>query len=156
MTYTSASLSYRQAAMQHASTVGLVIALYDTLVGDLTRAIEAIERKDIQTRCDQISHGFKVLQHLEMMIDRENGGPAAVSLQRFYRHIRTQMLQAQFNLSTETLHDQIRIVLEVREAWQKVDGAAVERKPMQMPKAFSDPASSPIQDHEQTRISFSC
>ncbi len=142
--------------MQQASTVGLVIALYDTLVGDLTRAIDAIERKDIQSRCDQISHGFKVLQQLEMMIDHENGGPTAVSLQRFYRHIRTQMLQAQFKLSTEVLRDQIRIVLEVREAWQKVDGAAVERKPVEQAISRTGGTSQYGQDDPPSRISFSC
>lgn len=151
MTYTSASLTYRQAAMQQASTVGLVIALYDTLVGDLTRAVEATERRDIQTRCDQLAHGFKVLQQLEIMIDHANGGPTAISLQRFYRHIRNQLLQAQFKLSPDILREQINIILEVREAWQKVDGAAIERSSVHSSTHCADDSNQIV-----SRLSLTC
>lgn len=152
MMNSSASLTYRRAAMQQASTVGLVIALYDTLAGDLNRAIQAMDRNDIQDRCTQLSHGFLVLQQLELMLDTKNGGKPAASLQRFYRHIRQQMLQAQFKLSTSILRDQIRIVLEVREAWQKVDGAEFERREMDQ----SSQASRHVHEDRESRVSFSC
>ncbi len=153
MTNTSASLFYRRAATQQASTVGLVIALYDTLAGDLQRAIEAIERKDIPARCEQLSHGFKVLHHLELMIDHQNGGKTAANLQRFYKHIRGQMLDAQFKLSPNILRTQIRIVLEVREAWQKMDAGEMDRKQATPSKAES---LKYTQNEAATRISFSC
>ncbi len=122
----TALLEYRRAATQQASVVGLVIALHDTLVGDLRRAAEAMERNDIQGRCDQLIHGFKVLQQLDAMVDMENGGDTAVNLRRFYKHLRGQMLSAQFKLSSEVLKDLIRIVLEVRQAWQQIDSSPKE------------------------------
>ncbi len=115
------SLAYRQAVTQQASVVGLVIALYDTLLGNLRRAAEAMDREDIQGRCDELVHGFKVLQQLDAMLDMERGGETAVKNRRFYNHLRGQMLAAQFKLSSEMLKKQIGLVLEVRQAWQQID-----------------------------------
>ena len=126
MTNFMAALQYRRAATQQASVVGLVIALHDTLIGDLTRAADAMDKNDIPTRCDQLIHGFKVLTQLEAMLNMSGGGEAAVNLSRFYTHVRGQMLAAQFKLDPSVLRTQIRIVLEVREAWQQVDSAPMQ------------------------------
>jgi flagellar protein FliS len=155
MTNQTASLEYRRAATQHASVVGLVIALHDTLVGDIRRAAEALERNDIQGRCDQLIHGFKILQQLESMLDMENGGPAALNIQRFYAHVRGQLLLAQFQLSPAILYKQIEIVLDVRGAWQQVDSAAAQVRKAPAPaydtlQTATEPAAA------EPRLSFSC
>lgn len=155
MTYPSASLTYRRAAMQQASTVGLVIALLDTLAGDLNRAIAAMERDDIETRSNQLAHGFIILQQLEMMVDAENGGPTAGQLQRFYRHIRKGMLDAQFTRSTEILRGLVKAVLEVREAWQQVDAGETKRGKTG-PKTVSAKGSQHEPADPEIRLSFSC
>lgn len=155
MTNQTASLEYRRAATQHASVVGLVIALHDTLVGDIRRAAEALERNDIQARCDQLIHGFKILQQLESMLDMENGGQAALNIQRFYAHVRGQLLLAQFKLSSAILYKQIEIVLDVRSAWQQVDSAAAQvRKPALPAYDAVQPANEPAA--AEPRLSFSC
>jgi flagellar protein FliS len=129
MTHTSASLEYRRALTQQASTVGLVIALHETLVGNLRRAAEAIDRSDVQTRCDELIHGFKVLTQLEAMLDMKRGGTTAVRIDRFYKHVRSQMLAAQFKQSAEILRAQMQIVFEVRDAWQQADERIAPSKP---------------------------
>nr|WP_157478154.1 flagellar export chaperone FliS [Granulicella tundricola] len=150
-----ASLEYRRAATQQASVVGLVIALHDTLIGNLKRAADAMDRNDIATRCDQLIHGFKVITQLEAMLDRNNGGAAAVSIERFYKHVRAQMLNAQFKLDPAILRDQVRVVMEVRQAWQQVDSAPMEARRTQ-PNYPSAPVEilQPIETEAHT--SFSC
>ncbi len=155
--YQTASLTYRRAATQHASVVGLVIALHDTLAGDLRRAADAIERHDIQTRCDQLLHGFKVLQQLEAMLDMQGGGETASKVQYFYNHVRGQMLAAQFKLSATILRDQAKIVVEVREAWQKLDSSAMNGRYMET--ASMPPAAQMATDFaggNEQRLPFSC
>lgn len=152
----TASLEYRRAATQQASLVGLIIALHDTLVGDLRRAAEAIERNDIQGRCDQLVHGFKVLQQLEMMLDMENGGETALQIKRFYAHIRGQIMLAQLKLSSAILHKQIEIVLDVREAWQQLDASATDSRSA---TASAHCETSTTTEHAipaEARASFSC
>lgn len=151
-----ASLEYRRAATQQASSVGLVIALHDTLIGDLRRAAEAIDRNDIQGRCDQLIHGFKVLQQLELMLDMENGGETALKVRRFYSHVRGQLLLAQFNLSSAILHKQIEIVLDVREAWQQLDSAATEYRNVIAPTYGAVHATTEPPLQAEPRLSFSC
>jgi len=155
MAMNTASLEYRRAATQQASVVGLVIALHDTLMGDLRRAADAIDRGDIQTRCEQLVHGFTVLQQLEFMLDMEKGGPAAINIRRFYSHVRQQMLAAQFKLSSEMLRKQAQIVLEVREAWQVVDSSAAEGRSSKVSGNDAGRRQEPAVLAE-TRVSFSC
>jgi flagellar protein FliS len=152
MTNFMAALQYRRAATQQASVVGLVIALHDTLIGDLTRAADAMDVNDIPTRCDQLIHGFKVLTQLEAMVDKNNGGEAAVNLNRFYTHVRGQMLAAQFKMDPSILRTQIRIVLEVREAWQQVDSAPIQA----IAQATSLMPLAPEMSDTEVRASFSC
>lgn len=129
----SNSLQYRRAALQHASVTGLVVALHDTLVGNLRRAADAISNSDIQTRCNELCHGFKVLQQLESMLDIKNGGETALTVRRFYTHVRGQMLSAQFTLSAPTLLKLVQSVLEVRQAWHQLDSPpAAAEKPVQV------------------------
>ena len=116
-------LTYRKAVVESASPVGLVILLYDTLVGDIQRAIEAMKAGDIEKRCQQLNHGFQVLQQLEGGLNMKDGGETAKNLSRLYSHIRAKLLEAQFKQSVEILAKQIALVLEVRGAWQTADDA---------------------------------
>ena len=152
----TASLEYRRAATQQASVVGLVIALHDTLMGDIRRAADAIDRGDIQGRCDQLVHAFKVLQQLEAMLDMDKGGVTANQVKRFYAHIRGQLLLAQFKLSSAILHQQIQIVLEVREAWQQLDSSAMEGGVPAAPSYSMTQAATEHAHPAEARLSFSC
>ena len=156
MTKQMASLEYRRAATQQASVVGLVIALHDTLIGDLRRAAEAMERNDIATRCEQLIHGFKVIQQLDAMLDMNNGGEVAVNVRRFYTHVRGQMLTAQFKLQPAILHDQIRIVLEIRQAWHQVDSGPIEARTTTGSAYAAGQVSVPQATQTEVRTSFSC
>ena len=157
MTNKANSLSYRQASTQQASVVGLVIALYDTLIGNLRRAAEAMDKNDIQSRCDELVHGFKVLQQLDAMLDMEHGGETAFKNRRFYNHLRGQMLTAQFKLSSEILKKQIGFVLEVRQAWQQIDSALPSPDRFKPAALAANPPYMSSQGGEpESRSSFSC
>lgn len=156
MTSQTISLEYRRAATQQASIVGLVVALHDTLVGNLRRAADAIDSNDIQTRCNELTHGFKVLQQLEAMLDMKNGGETAAVVQRFYGYVRGQMLAAQFKLSAQILRTQIQVVLDVRQAWHQIDGTPAE---VESKRERSDPSWSSRRetvDPHEVRVPFSC
>ena len=121
MTPTPPALAYRRAATQQASVVGLVIALSDTLAGDLQRSITAMKQRDIEARSRHLKHGFAVLTQLDSLIDTERGGNTAIHLRRFYNHLREEMLRAQFVQNYALLERACGLLLEVRGAWQEVD-----------------------------------
>jgi flagellar protein FliS len=121
MKKTQTELAYLRAAAQSATATGLVILLYDLLISDLERAAAAIADGDIEKRSAEIRHAFLILQQLEGSLDKENGGQAAIHFSRFYSVLRCRILEAQIKASREILQEQIRLIFEVRKAWQQVD-----------------------------------
>jgi len=121
MDTTYSQRSYRRTAVQEASPAGLVVILYDLLVEDLQAAIHAIGCADIEQRSRFLKHALLVLQLLEGGLDMDQGGAAARSLAAFYNYVRRELLDAQFRNDADILALQVRLVLDVREAWRTVD-----------------------------------
>jgi flagellar protein FliS len=90
--------TYRRTAVDGASSVTLVIMLYDRLVADLQRAVEAMEHNEIEKRCSELKHALLILQQLEGSLDHENGGVAARNLANFYSYARAKVLEAQIKI----------------------------------------------------------
>jgi flagellar secretion chaperone FliS len=124
----SNELSYLRAAVEGATSVGLVIMLYDRLVNDLQRAIAAIRERDVETRCAQIKHALLILQQLEGSMDAEQGGEAARNLASFYSYARAKVMEAQITGKPELLEKLIGHFVEVRGAWQQVDPARPQKR----------------------------
>lgn len=116
-------MTYRRSSIAGASPIGLMIALFDTLVGDFRRAAAALHKNDIEKRCKELNHAALVLGHLESWLDMKNGGESAQSLARFYAYLRAKMLEASGKKSAKLLEDQIDLILHVRSAWQQLDNA---------------------------------
>jgi flagellar secretion chaperone FliS len=114
-------MAYRKTALGGASGFGLLVALYDTLAGDLRRAAEAERRNDIGTRCQQANHALTVIAYLEDWIDRGPGGELAQQLKAFYGSLRRKMIEAQVKRSPEMLEEQMVEVLELRAIWQAME-----------------------------------
>ncbi len=123
-------LSYRRSAIEGASPIGLVIALYDTLSGDLRRAASAIRNNDIEARCKDLNHAALVLGQLEDWIDHKNGGELAQNLSSFYSYIRAKMMEASLSKSAQLLEAQIDLISQVRSAWQQLDMSSLEASAM--------------------------
>src|ERR1017187_446628 len=147
MTRNNTELTYLRSAVQNASAVGLVIVLYDVLIGDLKGAIAAISNNDIEQRSKELKHAFLVLQQLEGSLDMENGEGAATNLSRFYSTLRSNILDAHAKVSTELLSRQIQLLFEVRAAWAQVDKQGTS----ELDSAISpNPESAPFGSEERS------
>jgi flagellar protein FliS len=157
MTMSTTELSYRKSAIEGASTIGLMIALFDTLVGDFRRAADALRRNDIENRCRELNHAALVLGQLESWLDIENGGDSAQTLARFYTYLRGKMMESALTKSARLLETQIDMILHVRSSWQQLDASyppAIERPTSQEGRQQKNLASS-IPGTELDRIPFS-
>lgn len=159
MTLTETTLSYRKSAIGGASTVGLMIVLFDTLVGDFRRAATALRKNDIETRCRELNHAALVIGQLENWLDLEKGGEQARTLSRFYALLRAKMLEASVNKSAKVLEAQIDTILHIRTAWQSFEPSSPEQTGNSNEIAGAVSASSTTQPNEpemeRTRFSFS-
>jgi flagellar protein FliS len=114
-------MTYRKTAVGGSSGFGLMIALYDTLAGDLRRAAEAERGNDIEKRCQEINHALLVIAYLEDGIAQGNGGELAQQLTAFYGSLRGKMIEAQAKRSPDILEQQMAMVLSVRSVWQGLE-----------------------------------
>ena len=113
--------SYREAAVRGASSLQLVVRLYEQILEDLRQVELAIEEKDIRWRTDRINHAILVIGHLQSTLDFSQGGEVAKILDEFYNTLRQNLVQVQFFPSQRGIRQQITDVLAVREAWIEVE-----------------------------------
>jgi flagellar protein FliS len=132
-------LAYRKTAVEGASGFGLLIALYDTLAGDLRRAAEAERSNNLDTRFQELKHALLVIAYLEDWIDRENGGELARKLVAFYSNLRAKLIEAQATRSAEILEQQMAVILSIRGTWQELE--------LRASSALETPSSSPQQHY---------
>jgi flagellar biosynthetic protein FliS len=122
-------LAYRKAAVEGASGLGLLIALYDTLAGNLRRAAAAQRANDIETRCREARHALMVIGYLESCLHRCEGGPLTQQLLSFYSALRRSLIEAQAKQSADAIEREMALVLKVREYWQQIDQRSASSEP---------------------------
>jgi flagellar protein FliS len=124
-------LAYRRTAVEGSSGFGLLIALYDTLAGNLRRAAEAQRNDDIQKRCQEANHALLVIGYLEDWIDREGGGELAQKLVAFYSNLRAKLILAQARGSADILEQEMSVILAIRGTWQDLEARAASALELQ-------------------------
>ncbi|MGO9339076.1 MAG: flagellar export chaperone FliS [Terracidiphilus sp.] len=134
-------MAYRKMAIGGASGFGLLVALYDTLAGDLRRAAEAERSNDLENRTKEVNHALLVVAYLEEYVQRGSGGKLADYLISFYKSLRGKMIEAQVKRSAEILEEQMAQVLKIREIWQRFELGGSSSK--QEARAWAPPASYP-------------
>lgn len=118
--------SYRQHALEGASGVELVLALYDGMIRFLYAACEAIDRGDEDARRAAVKRAMDIVLHLQSRLRSDVGGKPAEALSEFYASIFAQMLQASQAASRQKFLHVIGCVRNVRDAWRQVASEAVE------------------------------
>jgi flagellar biosynthetic protein FliS len=122
-------LAYQQSATRGANPVRLTILLYEQIVQDLGRAHDSISRRDAEACSHEIGHAVAVIGYLQATLRPEAGPSVARNLAHFYTMLREQLMEAQVRSSRDLL-DQLRAqVLEMREAWLKVEAETTHLQP---------------------------
>lgn len=149
-------MTYRKTALGGSSGFGLLIALFDTLAGNLRRAADAERSNDLEKRCNEINHALMVIAFLEDGLERGTGGELAQQLLGFYRSLRQKMIEAQAKRSVEILEQQMAAVLNVRAIWQGIELRG-SSSPAQVPAWVQAPRypGAPAAGYERTASSWS-
>ncbi|MGA2097379.1 MAG: flagellar protein FliS [Candidatus Acidiferrum sp.] len=113
--------AYRQSTAFGASAVGQVMALYDTILRDLHRALDAVEAGKIEERVNSTNHALVVIGELQGVLDFERGGEAARNLSNFYNVTRSMIAHASMTSSREKFQELISMFARIRAAWSKVE-----------------------------------
>lgn len=133
--------SYREHALEGASAVDLVVALYDGIIRFLYAAIAAVERGDAEERRAAVKRALDIIVHLQARLRMDVGGRPAQSLSDFYAAIFAGILQASQGASKAKFQHAIACVRNVRDAWREV--AKGSNADPGRPKAVSIPTPEP-------------
>src|SRR5271165_3332933 len=112
--------SYQEHALESASAVELVVALYDGIIRFLYVASAAVERGDEGGRRTAVKRALDIIIHLQARLRMDVGGRPAQALSEFYATIFAQILQASQSASLKKFEHAIECVRNVRDAWREV------------------------------------
>jgi flagellar secretion chaperone FliS len=112
--------SYREHALDGASPVDLVVALYDGIIRFLYEATEAVERGDAEARRAAVKRALDIIIHLQARLRMEAENKPAQSLSEFYAAIFAEILKASQSASKARFAHAIACVRNVRDAWREV------------------------------------
>jgi len=112
--------SYQEHALEGASAVDLVVALYDGILRFLYAASAAVERGDAAGRRNAVKRALDIIIHLQARLRMDVGGRPAQVLSEFYASIFSEILQASQSASRQKFEHAIACVRNVRDAWRQV------------------------------------
>jgi flagellar protein FliS len=112
--------SYQEHALESASAVDLVVALYDGIIRFLYSASAAVERGDQAARRTAVKRALDIIIHLQARLRMDVGGRPAQALSEFYASVFAQILQASQSASLQKFEHAIDCVRNVRDAWREV------------------------------------
>jgi flagellar protein FliS len=112
---------YQQNAVRGATSIELVVILYDAAIEDIRRALAAMQANDVELRATAVGHALLVLQQLQGTLDFEKGGQPARQFEQFYSLVRAKLLEAQIRDSPELMQQQVTFLSEVRDCWVEAE-----------------------------------
>ena len=112
--------SYQEHALESASAVDLVVALYDGILRFLHAANQAVERGDQNARRAAVKRALDIIIHLQARLRMDVGRRPAQALSEFYVSIFSEILQASQSASRQKFEHAIDCVRNVRDAWRQV------------------------------------
>jgi flagellar protein FliS len=112
--------SYQEHALESASAVELVVALYDGIIRFLHAASAAVDRGDEAGRRAASKRALDIIIHLQARLRMDVGGRPAQVLGEFYATVFAQILQASQSASRQKFEHTIECVRNVRDAWREV------------------------------------
>lgn len=134
--------AYQQGTAFGASPLGQVVALYDTILCDLRRALSAVDAGQVEQRVNAANHALIVIGELQSVLDFERGGDAARNLDRFYRVGRALLTQASVTSSREKFSELISMFARLRAAWSRIERSAAPAQSSDFPGKLQQPQYS--------------
>jgi len=120
--------AYATTQISTASSVQVVVLLYDGAISSMKLAQEGIVALNFHDKARFLDRALRVVGELSASLNMEEGGVVAKDLQRLYEYIQFELTQANLKNEPGRLEAPIRCMGVLREAWQDlaVQGAKLQ------------------------------
>ena len=125
----NARRAYQESAARGANPVRLTILLYEQMIQDVARAAEAVRQRQPEACAQEVGHAVAVIGYLQATLQPSAAESVSRNLSRFYTMIREQLMEAQVRSSRDIFEEIKRQLMEVREAWNKVESDLSAKTP---------------------------
>ncbi len=112
--------AYAKTQISTASSVQVVVLLYDGAISSMKLAQEGIVALNFQDKARFLDRALRVVGELSASLNMEEGGVVATNLQRVYEYIQFELTQANLKNEPGRLEGPIKCMSEIREAWQEL------------------------------------
>jgi flagellar secretion chaperone FliS len=112
--------AYYQTQVQSRSPLELVVMLYDGALRFLQQTVDAMQRGDLVAKRDSLSRAMAIVTELHGMLDLEQGGEVAASLDSLYTYMIERLTTANQQRDPAPVAEVIRLLTGLREAWSQI------------------------------------
>ena len=105
----------------NATPYQLIQILFNGALSALRRALILMEQGNIAGKGENISKAINIIGNgLKQGLDKEKGGELAENLALLYDYMITQLLDANLKNNPEKIHEVIKLLTEISDAWQQI------------------------------------
>lgn len=119
---------YQKAQIETASPTHLIILLYDGAIKFCSRALEGMQKKDLQVQHNNLVKVQRIVAELMGSLDKDIGGEIADNLFRLYAHMLQELVSANLYDKIEQVENVKQMLEDLRETWQQVDRRKLQPK----------------------------
>ena len=129
--------SYGRIAHVETNPLKQVVMLYDGAIKFLNLTAADIENGDIEAKAEHAGRALEIICYLQSILNFEQGGDVAPSLDNLYRSIINLVLRASAELDPALMRKAAELLMPVRDAWEVNSRALVE--PIQTTTSITAP-----------------
>ncbi len=110
-----------------ASPHKLIVMLYDGALTAVRNGLTHMKAGNIPEKGAAISKAIQIIENgLRASLDREVGGQIAEGLDSLYEYMGRRLLTANLNNQPEVLEEVLRLLTELRDAWNAIGAAPLQ------------------------------
>ena len=115
-----AAHTYKQQQVNTATPAKMVFMLFEKTLSRLQEAQHAIERNDIQGRCNANCSAQELIAHLSNTLDMDQGGEIAANLERLYTHCMLRLMDVDRKNDSTAAAEVIKLLTPLRDSWAEL------------------------------------
>ncbi|MBI3967331.1 MAG: flagellar export chaperone FliS [Chloroflexi bacterium] len=115
---------YRTSSVETAKPVDLVVMLNQGVVRFSQRAVQAIERRDLEAAHQNLVKAQAIVAELASTLNLEAGGPIAQNLLSIYDYAHRRLVEANCRKSAAPAVEVAQLFRELLSAWQQLAEAS--------------------------------
>lgn len=117
---------YQRTKVETAGKLELVIMCYEKILQALHEAKAFIAAKEYEKKARKLQLALDIIHGLQTSLNFEKGGQIAKNLDSIYSYVTRRLLQGDIQKDIPIYDECIRILSELKEAWDKIAGGQAE------------------------------